>query len=75
MKTTENMVYLSGESSQRSLKSSFWRALIVKAIPPLSLRRKFFGVALPVTLRSLNHVAKDLPGSWRCNGKILLGDL
>lgn len=75
IETTEKMVFLSGESSQYSLKSVFCRAVIVKAVPPLSLSRNFFRVALPVTLRSLNHVAKGLPGSWRCNGKILLGDL
>lgn len=37
----------------------------MKAVPPLNLRRNFFKVALPVTLRSLNYLARNLPGSLR----------
>lgn len=47
----------------------------MKIVPPVNPRRNFFRVALQMMLRPLNCLARDLPGSLRCNGEVLFWDL
>lgn len=57
------------------LLQSFPKSRFLKAVPALDIRRNFFRVALPVTLRSLNFLARGLPGSFRYNDEIHFWDL